>query len=686
MLADPRGRDYMMRLIMSLLQVADIAFGYGAERLFQGVTFRLNQGQRAALVAPNGAGKTTLLRILAGELVPDEGSVVLDKLASLAMYRQSHERRPCGTVLDTMLADFQDVLEIRGSLEKARSEAASGRPEDLRRLAYEEERYQLVRGDELEHRVQMIAQRLGFDKDELLRPVESLSGGERGRLYLGTALAQQPSVLLLDEPTNHLDLTTIAWLETHLVQYPGAVLVVSHDREFLDNVCPITFELGHRSFRTYHMGYTAYHDARELDLQRERAQQQRQQAMIAKTEDFIRKNIAGQKTKQAQSRRKMLEKLDKLDVPEDTWQTASHVSFRFCPAPRSGDMVLEAKGLGATRGGHVLFEKLDLLVRRGDRLAIVGPNGCGKTTLLNLLFGSGDPADQGWVRRGANVLDGYFDQHLGSLKLDHSAIEEIRSVRGDMNVDATRGYLARFRFWGDQPFARVASMSGGERSRLALAKLLLEPRNLLLLDEPTNHLDIPAAEILEQALIHFDGTVVFVSHDRRFLRNVSTRVIRFGPEGVQVFETPFAQLVGERGVAKAPDTSWLEAVSDEEGEDAFDAEDRLGGSDADFAAKGGSEQGTSASEAKARFEATKAAARALQRKQRRLVELEGNIAQIEEQIAQVRAKLSDAAVASSTSENWQQLSDWAVKEQALCRTLDELMNEWSELGQQLATP
>ena len=627
---------------MTLLQVGDVRFGYGGDTLFENVTFTLAPGERAALVAPNGAGKTTLLRICAGELEPDSGSAVVRRGAAVSFYRQSHEVPAEGDVLSAFLSGFSEVLHLREELVKAQHDAAAGTKEALDHLAHVTERYHIARGDALEREVSALANKLGFSTADLARPVSSLSGGERGRLRLGTVLARDADLLLLDEPTNHLDLDSIGWLESFLRDHRGAVLLVSHDRAFLDATCPGTMELGRRALRVYAMKYSDYAALRAAELERERQLLERQEAFIEKTEDFIRKNIAGQKTKQAQSRRKMLEKLDRVDRPEDVWAIAERVRFRFAPANRTGDIVLDAKGLCAVRGGRTLFSNVDLLVRRGERIGVVGPNGAGKTTLLDVLAGTPSDEDSGSVRRGTNLQEGYFDQHLGDLDTKKTAVEEIRSIRGDYTVEKVREYLAPFRFWGDQPLRVVAGFSGGERSRLALAKLLLEPRNLLLLDEPTNHLDIPAAEILEEALMGFEGTVIFVSHDRRFLENVATRIVSVRDGRVDIYNGGFRDYLGAHTRASA----------------------------APPAEKKQTEKTTG-------YEEQKQAAREKEKRKRRIAELENSIAVGEAELEVLR----DALKANHNNE-WSKLAETAEREQDLARRIESMMSEWARLSEE----
>jgi ATP-binding cassette, subfamily F, member 3 len=673
-----KGRVGMLELAaMTVLQVSNLGFGYGANELFQGVTFSLAQGERAALVAPNGAGKSTLLRLIAKELTPDAGSVVIKKGARVSYVRQSHELPKVGTVLEAFLSGFGELFALRHELDAATHAAMEGTKEALDRLSAVTDRYHLAGGDALERQVEMLAQHLGFSHEDMSRSLGSLSGGERGRLHLGVALALEPDLILLDEPTNHLDIETISWLERHLAGLQSAMLVVSHDRAFLDALCPISMELGKRSFRVYPLKYSEYAVAREVDLARERELAERQEAFVSKTEEFIRRNIAGQKTKQAQSRRKLLDKLETIDRPEDVWARAEKVAFRFVPAPRTGDIVIDARGLGAERGGRVLFSGFDLLVRRTERIGILGPNGCGKSTLLKILAGRGEPEDEGDVRRGTNQAEGYFDQHLGSLDPSKTAVEEIRSVRGDMNVDAARQYLARFRFYGDDTLRKVEGFSGGERSRLALAKLLLEPRNLLFLDEPTNHLDIPAAEILEEALSSFEGTVLLVSHDRRFLEAVTTRLCAFQNGRIELYPGGYRDFRASLSrPAQVEDEA--DAAEDKPSEDEARARRAVKRS-ASTVTRAEDKGQDPAITKKQNFEAEKAAARAMERKRKRVKELEVEIAKGETELARLREVLK-----KDPGGDWEKLAKIVNEEQALARRVDAAMTEWMSLGEELA--
>jgi ATP-binding cassette subfamily F protein 3 len=661
---------------MTVLEVANLRFGFAGDTLFENVTFSLDIGERAALVAPNGAGKSTLLRIIAKEIEPDAGTTVIKRDTTFAYYRQSHELKAEGDVLSAFLSGYRDVVELRAQLARAQHDAASGAESALTQLAHLTDRYHMARGDELEREVSILAHKLGFSDRDLERPVVSLSGGERGRLHLGVVLALQPDVLLLDEPTNHLDLDTISWLEDWLVGFRGAVLVVSHDRAFLDRVCPRTLELGSRGLRAYPLKYSDYAVAREEDLERERATVDRQKALIDKTEDFIRKNIAGQKTKQAQSRRKMLDKIDRLDRPEDVWQAAERIAFRFAPAARTGDIVLDCKNVAASRGGRKLFEGFELLVRRGERIGFVGPNGAGKTTLLKILAGRGLPEDRGEVKRGTNLQAGYFDQHLGEVDPSRTAVEEIRRVRGDFTVEAGRQYLARFRFYGDDPLRVVSGFSGGERSRLALAKLLLEPRNLLFLDEPTNHLDIPAAEILEEALTGFDGTVLLVSHDRRFLETVTTRIVSVRDGMIDVYPGGFRDWVANR---KKKQEEQDEASGVRGG--ASRGRDSMKRQKAEPPPKPSAAQvPTPAAEAEKKrvaFEAQRQAARAGEKRKRRVEELEKTIANGEQELELLRAQLRE-----DPAGNWAKVAQMAASEQALSKKVEAMMTEWTKLSEE----
>jgi ATPase components of ABC transporters with duplicated ATPase domains len=398
---------------------------------------------------------------------------------------------------------------------------------ELKHYGELQERYRLEGGYDLETRVRELTEDVGLSQADLGRSLATLSGGERGRLELAKVLVRQPDLLLLDEPTNHLDLAAIERLEARLSEYPGAFVLVSHDRAFIQRTCRAIIELEDGQFVRYSFAYDQYVVERDARLDRARVEYQRQKDHVEKTEDFIRRNLAGQKTKQAQSRRRMLEKLERLERPEDNWQMAGRIALNFqTGGDLGGKEIVRAPGISVGYPGKPIVTDVTVNIFRGDRVGIVGPNGCGKSTLLKTLVGELAPL-AGAVERGAAVRLGYFDQKLSSLSEDRTAIEEIQSVRNDLSPEVVRQYLAKFRFFGDDPFRTVLGFSGGERSRLALAKMLLFPRNVLALDEPTNHLDIPARETLEHSLDGYQGTLIVVSHDRYFLDRVCRRLLVF---------------------------------------------------------------------------------------------------------------------------------------------------------------
>ena len=521
------GSAFLFFIPMSLAQFADVHFGYPGNDILSGASLLIRPGERLALLGPNGTGKSTALKLLAGELAPDSGDVRLLGKARVAYLRQSQNLRPEGTLLDALMEPFAELSAMHQQILRLEGRLAEGVPSELERYGELQERYTQAGGYEIESRVKRLTADVGFSEQDLARPVDTLSGGERGRLELAKVLVERPDLLLLDEPTNHLDLTAIERLEDFLSDYEGAFVLVSHDRTFIQRTCREMVELEGGRFVRYPFRYDRYQVERTARLERARVEYERQKEHVQKTEDFIRRNIAGQKTKQASSRRKMLEKLERLEHPEDHWELAGRLSLNFSTGEELGAKeIIRAPQLSVGHAGKTILEAATVNIYRGDRVGIVGPNGCGKSTLLKTLVGELPPL-AGRVERGSGVRLGYYDQKLGSLDESRTLIDEVRTVRGDLTPEAIRQYLAKFRFFEDDPFRTVRGLSGGERSRLALAKMMLFPRNVLALDEPTNHLDIPAREVLEDALGRYQGTILVVSHDRYFIDRVCNRLLVF---------------------------------------------------------------------------------------------------------------------------------------------------------------
>ncbi|MEZ4389187.1 MAG: ABC-F family ATP-binding cassette domain-containing protein [Candidatus Krumholzibacteriia bacterium] len=513
---------------------ASARFDYGREPILAGVDLTLQPGVRYALVGPNGAGKTTLLAVLAGEAVLQGGRRQLTGRVLLRCARRdpgapTTSRVRCATWCAKVAFPYE--LALQAELERVADALAHGPAAEHDALVTRQGRLQAeferLDGYTLDARLAAALAGVGLPQALWDNPVASLSGGERRRAALAATLLGRADLLLLDEPTNHLDLTSCEWLENHLTSWPGAAVIISHDRWFLDRVARRTLHLERGRLVDYGGNYTYFHAASEERRRQDLAAWQRQQDHIRQTEAFIRKNIEGQKTKQAQARRKQLAKLDRVDRPG---AEPTGYNFLLRPVRDSGGTVLQAEGLAKSFGARALFADLDLLVVRGERIGIIGPNGCGKTTLLHILAGRVAP-DRGQVSRGHNVDLGIYDQNLATVSDHNTVLGEIQSVDPAAQLGELRSFLAAFGFGEDLIDRPVGSLSGGERGRLALLRLIKEGHNTLLLDEPTNHLDIQSRESLEAALADFSGTVIMVSHDRRFLDDLVDRLVVFPSPG-----------------------------------------------------------------------------------------------------------------------------------------------------------
>jgi len=509
-----------------LLTVTDLAKAYGSEFVFEGVSFQLAEKERAALVGVNGAGKSTLLRIIAGDDHPQTGTISLANGARLTYLPQEARFSSDRTVREEARLGFADALEAGELMREIEHRFGDAAGDELDRLLAEYDRLQLrfeaAGGYEIEHRTDAVLLGLGFSPDQFDQPVNQLSGGQKTRIALAKALLTGPDLLLLDEPTNHLDLVMVEWLEEFLQGWSGAALVVSHDRYFLDRVTSRTLDLSFGRLEDYPAPYARYLELREERMARRMQEYEEQRAYIARTEEFIRRYKAGQRSREARGRQTRLERLERIERPQEH----EGLNLRINPVLRSGREVLSISPLKAgyigSDGAHQLVSTPELLIERGDRIALVGPNGSGKSTLLRTLVGELPPL-KGRVSFGTNVKPGYYAQGHERLPEHGTPLSVVLDTQ-PMGEEAVRTYLGRFLFSDDDVFKRVGSLSGGERSRLALACLLLQQANFLILDEPTNHLDIHTREMLEEMLRAFDGTVLFVSHDRFFIDRVATRV------------------------------------------------------------------------------------------------------------------------------------------------------------------
>ena len=523
-----------------MISLDNLTVSYGGWTLFDNISFLINPKDRIGLVGRNGAGKTTLLRIITGEQQPTSGSVTLNGDCTIGYLPQTMRVADTTTLVEETAKAFEEVLRLEAEIEHLTREIAErtdyesdGYAQLLHRLNDAQDHYHILGGETRDADIEKTLLGLGFKRGDFGRPTSEFSGGWRMRIELAKLLLRRPSIFLLDEPTNHLDIESIQWLEDYLKNYSGAVLLISHDRAFLDNVTNRTVELSLGKATDYKVSYSKYVVLRAERRAQQMAAYENQQRMIEKTEEFIEKfRYKPTKSNQVQSRIKQLERLERLEVEEEDLAT---LNIKFPPAPRSGQIVAEINEAGMSFGAKHVFSGANFIIGKGDKIALVGRNGEGKTTLARMLVGQLTPTE-GSVRLGANVNIGYYAQNQDDLMdgeftvydtLDRVAVGDIRTRLRDI--------LGAFLFRGEDIDKKVKVLSGGERARLAMARMMLEPRNLLVLDEPTNHMDMRSKDILKNAIMKYDGTVVVVSHDREFLDGMVQKVYEFRDGGVKEY-------------------------------------------------------------------------------------------------------------------------------------------------------
>lgn len=521
-----------------MVHFSNVSKHYGNKVLYQGASFQLNPGEKVGLVGPNGAGKTTVFRLIVGEERPDEGQVSRPDKVSVGYFSQNIEAMAGRTVLQEVMSAAERVSEVGRRLPELEAKLCEPLDEDemskvLEEYGHLQGEFEQLGGYDLEARASEITSGLGFRPDQFNEPTESFSGGWKMRIALAKILLIQPDVLLMDEPTNHLDLESIEWLESWLMNYSGALLMTSHDREFMNRLVSKIVEVAHKTVTVYGGNYDFYEKEREIRKTQLIAAAKRQEDMLAKEEEFIARFAArASHAAQVQSRVKKLEKIDRIEIPTEE----QSIKFNWPVPPRSGEEVVKIVDMGKTYGDHLVFSGATAMVKRLDRVAVVGVNGAGKSTLLKIVTGQTKPTS-GSFNLGASVEMGYFSQNsMDLLNPDNTVVEEVHSTFPTQNLGFIRNLLGAFKFSGDEVEKKVSVLSGGEKSRVVLAKILGRPVNFLVLDEPTNHLDIQSREVLLEALLEFPGTIMIVSHDRHFLRQITTRVFRLDRNELRVID------------------------------------------------------------------------------------------------------------------------------------------------------
>lgn len=642
-----------------ILSCQNISKAFVENQVLKNVSFHIEDHEKAAIVGINGAGKTTLLRIIVGEMTPDDGQVVLAKDKTLGYLAQNSTVDTSHTIYEELLSVKADLLRLEEKIRECENNmkhADGDALEDLMKQ-YTSLTHAFETGGGYLYRSELVGvlKGLGFTEDEFSKPVATLSGGQKTRVALGRLLLQNPDLIILDEPTNHLDMNSIAWLETYLLNYKGAVLIVSHDRYFLDRIAGKVIEIDQSKATTFMGNYSDYAVKKEqlrVAAWNAYMNQQRdikhQEEVIEKLKSFNREKSI----KRAESREKMLDKIEVIEKPSEV---RTDMKLTLTPRILSGNDVLTVEHLSKSFDSHKLFTDVNFEIKRGEHVAIIGDNGSGKTTLLKILNGL-VPADQGTFRLGSNVEIGYYDQEHHVLHSEKTLFEEISDDYPYLNNTQIRNVLAAFLFTGEDVFKRISDLSGGERGRVSLAKLVLSNANFLILDEPTNHLDIMSKEILEDALNGYEGTILYVSHDRYFINRTAHRIL-------DLTEGQFISYVGNYDYYLEKHDTVMAAIEANAPQNA-DA-------DSGVAAK------AAESEVKLDWKAQKEEQARLRKKENDLKKCEEKIAELEARISEIDTEMSDPAIGTQVAK-LQELS----KEQAACQEqLEKLYEQWEELAE-----
>ena len=642
-----------------ILSCQNISKAFVENQVLKNVSFHIEDHEKAAIVGINGAGKTTLLRIIVGEMTPDDGQVVLAKDKTLGYLAQNSTVDTSHTIYEELLSVKADLLRLEEKIRECENDmkhADGDALEDLMKQ-YTSLTHAFETGGGYLYRSELVGvlKGLGFTEDEFSKPVATLSGGQKTRVALGRLLLQNPDLIILDEPTNHLDMTSIAWLETYLLNYKGAVLIVSHDRYFLDRIAGKVIEIDQSKATTFMGNYSDYAVKKEqlrVAAWNAYMNQQRdikhQEEVIEKLKSFNREKSI----KRAESREKMLDKIEVIEKPSEV---RTDMKLTLTPRILSGNDVLTVEHLSKSFDSHKLFTDVNFEIKRGEHVAIIGDNGSGKTTLLKILNGL-VPADQGTFRLGSNVEIGYYDQEHHVLHSEKTLFEEISDDYPYLNNTQIRNVLAAFLFTGEDVFKCISDLSGGERGRVSLAKLVLSNANFLILDEPTNHLDIMSKEILEDALNGYEGTILYVSHDRYFINRTAHRIL-------DLTEGQFISYVGNYDYYLEKHDTVMAAIEANAPQNA----------DADSAVAAKAAE----SEVKLDWKAQKEEQARLRKKENDLKKCEEKIAELEARISEIDTEMSDPAIGTQVAK-LQELS----KEQTTCQEqLEKLYEQWEELAE-----